>query len=136
MVIIGVTTGNVSYLSSITFITIITYLTLHLAAPLLPFKTTAAFYSTFKAPPLKASPGQVDRGRPHVVSICANILGCTLLSDPKHCVILSMGCHTCVKASCSLLGPNCSPELAHTHAVTPLAAAQHLQTNAPNNLRH
>lgn len=61
--------------------------------------------------------------------ICADILGCTVLSDPKHCVILVTGCHTGVKASCFLLGPNCSPELAHTHVVHLLAAAQHLQTN-------
>lgn len=84
--------------------------------------------------PLTVSLGQVDRGRPHVMSVCVDILGCTLLSDPKHCVILAMGCHTCVKASCSLLSPNCSPELAHTHVVILLAAAQHLQTNATNNL--
>lgn len=52
----------------------------------------------------------------------------------KHCVILATGCHTCVKASCSPLAPNCSPELAHTHAVRLLVAAQHRQTNGTDNL--
>lgn len=64
-----------------------------------------------------------------------DILGCSVLSHPKHCIFLPTGCYTCVKASCSLLGLSCSPELAHTHVVILLlAAAQHLQTNATNNL--
>lgn len=68
------------------------------------------------------------------VLMCRDILGCTVLSRPKHCVFSPTGCYTCVEASCSLLGLNCSPELAHTHVVILPAAAQHLQTNAPNNL--